>query len=82
MGEDAHRYSHRNGVQMLALLRTLALNLVRCNGFRTIRAGLIAVAHNISRMLGCVGITHGDGVNRLSVSPGSQAGPPIATAQK
>ena len=57
LGEDAHRYSQRNGVQVLALLRTLALNLLRCNGFRSIRAGLMAVAHDISRMLGWIGIS-------------------------
>jgi hypothetical protein len=34
-------------VQVLALLRTLALNLLCCNGFRSIRAGLMAVAHDI-----------------------------------
>jgi len=56
LGEDAHRYSQRTGVQALALLRTLALNLLRCNGFRSIRAGLMAVAHDISRMLSWVGI--------------------------
>ena len=50
LGEDAHRYAQRNGVQVLALLRTLALNLLRCNGFRSIRAGLMAVASDISRM--------------------------------
>jgi hypothetical protein len=42
---------------VLALLRTLALNLLRCNGFRSIRAGLVAVAHEINRMLGWVGIS-------------------------
>ena len=47
LGEDAHRYSQRKGVQVLALLRTLALNLLRCNGFKSIRAGLMAVAHDI-----------------------------------
>ncbi|WP_255120238.1 hypothetical protein [Synechococcus sp. Cruz CV-v-12] len=55
LGEDAHRYSQRNGVQVLALLRTLALNLLRCNGYRSIRAGLMAVAHDTCRMLGWVG---------------------------
>lgn len=50
LGEDAHRYSHRNGVQVLALLRTLALNLLRCNGFRSIRAVPMVVAHDIRRM--------------------------------
>jgi predicted transposase YbfD/YdcC len=57
LGEDAHRYAQRNGVQVLALPRTLALNLLRCNGLRSIRAGLMAVAHVISRMLGWVGIS-------------------------
>ncbi len=51
LGDDAHRYSQRNGVQVLVLLRTLALNLLRCNGFRSILAGLMAVAHDIHRML-------------------------------
>ena len=57
LGEDAHRYSQRNGVQVLALLRTMALNLLRCNVFRSISAGLMAVAHDISRMLGWVGVS-------------------------
>jgi hypothetical protein len=57
LGEDDHRYSQRNGVQVLALLRTLALNLLRCNGFRSIRAGLMAVAHDMRRMLGWAGIS-------------------------
>ena len=56
LGEDAHRYTHRNGVQDLALLRTMAFNLLRWNGFRSIRAGLIAVAHDISGMLSWFGI--------------------------
>jgi hypothetical protein len=51
------RYSHRNGVQVFILLRTLALNLLRCNGFRSIRVGLMAAAHNISPMRGWVGIS-------------------------
>jgi hypothetical protein len=57
LGEDAHLYTHRNGVQVLALLRTMALNLMRWNGFRSIRAGLMAVAHDSSRMLSWVGIS-------------------------
>lgn len=47
LGEDAHRHSQRDGVQVQGLLRTLALNLLRCNGFRSIRAGLMAVTHDI-----------------------------------
>jgi hypothetical protein len=57
LGEDAHHYAQRNGVQVLALLRTLALNLLRCIGFGSIRAGRMAVAHDISRRLGWVGIS-------------------------
>jgi len=40
---------------VLALLRTLALNLMRTNGFRSIREGQIAVSHDISRLLGWTG---------------------------
>jgi hypothetical protein len=35
----------------------MALNLLRWSVFRTIRAGLMAVAHAISRMLSWVGIS-------------------------
>ena len=35
----------------------MALNLLRWNGFRSIRAGLKAVAHGLSRMLGWCGIS-------------------------
>ncbi len=47
----------RDGVQVLALVRTLSLNLLRGNGFRSIRAGLIAGAHDISRMLAWAGVS-------------------------
>jgi hypothetical protein len=38
-------------------MRTLALNLLRCIGFRPIRAGLMAVAHNTSRLHGWVRVS-------------------------
>lgn len=57
LGEDAHRYSQRNGVEVLALLRTLALNLLRCNGFRSIRPSLMVVIHDINRKLGWAGVS-------------------------
>jgi len=47
-------------MQVLAPLRTLALNLMRCKGFRSIRAGLMAMAHDMSRMLAWVGISGAD----------------------
>ena len=50
--EDTHRYSHRNGFKKLTLLRNLGLNLLRCDGFRSTRAGLMEVAQDISRMIG------------------------------
>jgi hypothetical protein len=45
---------------VLALLRTLASNLLRCNGFRSIRTGMMAVAHDISRMLGWAGVSQAE----------------------
>ena len=41
--EEAERYIYRNAVLILVLvlLRTLALNLLRNKGFRSIRAGLM-----------------------------------------
>ncbi|MCX5932939.1 MAG: hypothetical protein NTW83_14270 [Cyanobacteria bacterium] len=38
--EVAHRFRERNGVQMLAGLRTVALNLLRLNGFNSIADAL------------------------------------------
>jgi len=49
--EDAHRYRERNGVQVLAGLRTVALNLLRLNGFHSIADGLGAVSHNVALLL-------------------------------
>ncbi len=49
--EDAHRYRERNGVQVLAGLRTVVLNLLRLNGFHSIADGLGAVSHNVKFLL-------------------------------
>ncbi len=51
LGEDAHRYAHRNGAPLLSFLRTVVMNLLRRAGFRSIRAGQQELAHDISRML-------------------------------
>jgi hypothetical protein len=48
--EDDHRY-RGNGAGVLATLRTAALNLLRLAGFRSIRAGLQAVMHDITALL-------------------------------
>jgi hypothetical protein len=48
--EDAHRYRGK-GAGVMATLRTAALNLLRLAGFRSIRAGLQAVMHDIKALL-------------------------------
>jgi hypothetical protein len=48
--EDAHRYSG-NGAGALATLHTAALNLLRLAGFRSIRARMQAVMHDITTLL-------------------------------
>jgi len=51
--EDAHRY-RGNGAGAMATLRTAALNLLRLAGFRSIRAGMQAVMHDIRALLAMV----------------------------
>ena len=48
--EDAHRY-RGNGAGVMATLRTAALNLLRLGGFKSIRAGMQAVMHDIRVLL-------------------------------
>jgi len=48
--EDAHRY-RGNGAGALASLRTAGLNLLRLDGFQSIRSGLQAVCHDITALL-------------------------------
>ena len=48
--EDAHRY-RGNGAGVMATLRTAAMNLLRLAGFRSIRAGLQMVMHDITMLL-------------------------------
>jgi hypothetical protein len=48
--EEAHRY-RGNGVGALASLWTAALNLLRMDGFQSIRSGMQAVSHDITALL-------------------------------
>ena len=48
--EAAHRY-RGNGAGVMATLRTAALNLLRLAGFRSIRASIQAVMHDITALL-------------------------------
>jgi hypothetical protein len=45
---------------MLALMRTLLQDLLRCNGQHDIRAGVMAMTHDIHRMLSCIDISTGE----------------------
>ena len=53
--EDAHRYRETNGVQIMATLRSLAMNALRLDGFWSITEGLAALAHDIPGLLALLG---------------------------
>jgi hypothetical protein len=53
--EDAHRYREDNGVQILATLRSLAINALRLEGIRSITEGIAALADDIKGLLTLLG---------------------------
>ncbi len=53
--EDAHRYREVNGVQIIATLRSLAMNALRLNGYWSITEGLAALSHDIRGLLALLG---------------------------
>ena len=53
--EAAHRYRETNGVQILATLRSLAMNALRLDGFWSITEGLAALSHDIRGLLSLLG---------------------------
>jgi predicted transposase YbfD/YdcC len=53
--EDAHRYREYNGVQILATLRSLAINALRLDGIWSITEGIAALAHDIRGSLRLLG---------------------------
>ena len=53
--EDAHRYGESNGARILATLRSLAMNVLRVDGFWSITEGLAALAHDIPGLLALLG---------------------------
>jgi hypothetical protein len=53
--EDAHRYREDNGVQILATLRSLAINSLRLDGIWSITEGIAALAHDIKGLLRLLG---------------------------
>mgnify|MGYP006285787933 FL=1 len=55
--EDAHRYREDNGVQILATLRSMAINALRLEGIWSITEGIAALAHDIRGLLMLLGWT-------------------------
>jgi hypothetical protein len=53
--EDAHRYREDNGVQILATLRSMAINALRLGGIWSITEGIAALAHDIKGLLRLLG---------------------------
>jgi hypothetical protein len=53
--EDADRYRETNGVQILATLRSLAINALRLEGIWSITEGIAALAHDIKDLLTLLG---------------------------
>ena len=53
--EDAHRYREFNGVQILATLRSLAINALRRDGIWSITEGIASLAHDIEGLLRLLG---------------------------
>ena len=53
--EDAQRYREFNGVQILATLRSLAINALRLDGIWSITEGNAALAHDIDGLLRLLG---------------------------
>ena len=53
--EDAHRYRETTGVQIMATLRSLAMNALRRDGFWQVTEGLAALSHDIRGLLALLG---------------------------
>jgi predicted transposase YbfD/YdcC len=53
--EDAHRYREENSVQILATLRSMAMNSLRLDGFWSISEGLATLSHDIKGLLRLLG---------------------------
>jgi hypothetical protein len=53
---DAHRYRESNGVQIVAMLRTMAINSLRLNVICSVTEGIPALAHDIKGLLMLLGL--------------------------
>jgi predicted transposase YbfD/YdcC len=55
LSEDAHRYREANGVQIVAMLRTMAINSLRLSRIWSMTEGIAALAHDIKGLLMLLG---------------------------
>ena len=55
--EDAHRYREVNGLQILATLRSMAINALRLDGIWSITESIAGLAHVIKGLLRLLGWT-------------------------
>jgi hypothetical protein len=55
LGEDLHRYREVNGAQIMATLRSLAMDALHLVGFCSVTEGLSALAHDIRGLLAMPG---------------------------
>lgn len=53
--EDSRRHQEVNGVQILATLRSLAINALRLKGIWSTTEGIAALAHDIESLLRLLG---------------------------
>ena len=67
LGEDAHRYANRIGAPVFSFLRTVVMNLLRRGGYRSIRRGLRALAHDIKGILALGGVQLAETVPELTL---------------
>ncbi len=51
LSEDTHRYRETNGVQIVAMLRSMAINSLRLQGIWSVTEGIAALAHDIKGLL-------------------------------
>ncbi len=54
--EDAHRYWESNGVQIVAMIRTMAINSLRLNGIWLVTECIAALARDIKGLLMLLGL--------------------------
>ena len=83
--EDAHRYREFNGVQILATLRSLAINALRLDGIWSITEGIAALAHEIKGLLTLLGWTEpatATPSGGLLIGPGMSALLPAVSASQ